>query len=124
VKKPLKKIWAISNYACGKRLAPIICIYQSALKRHEEVVATKQEERLLFKISPATIDRLLKRDRQKITLKARARTKPGTLLKNQIPIHTFADWDNAKVGFLEIDTVHHCGDSPAGEYFILWTLQT
>lgn len=78
------------------------------MKRHGEIVATVFESRLLRRISPATIDRLLRREKQKITLKGRARTKPGTLLKSQIPIHTFADWNNAKLGFLEIDTVHHC----------------
>lgn len=112
----LKKLWAISNYATGKRLVPVILIYLDALERHRELVVSAKERKLLLTISPATADRLLVNERKKITLKARSRTKPGSLLKSQIPIRTFADWDNAKPGFLEIDLVHHCGDSPSGEY--------
>ena len=110
------KLWAISNYACGKRLVPVIPLYLEALERHQELTVSSEEKRLLLAISPATVDRLLKEERKKITLKGRSRTKPGSLLKSQIPVRTFADWDNAKPGFLEIDLVHHCGDSPSGEY--------
>lgn len=118
----LRKLWAISNFASGKRLVPAIPLYLDALKRHGELSVTDEERKLLLAISPATADRLLKHERRRYTLKGRARTKPGTLLKHQIPIRTFADWDDAKPGFLEIDTVHHCGDSAAGEY--LHTLDT
>lgn len=103
----LKELWTISNLACGKRLVPAIPDYLEALIRHQELVVSDREKELLLKISPATADRMLKHERKKITLKGRSRTKPGTLLKNQIPIHTFADWDNAVPGFTEIDLVHH-----------------
>lgn len=118
----LKELWIISNYATGKRLVAAIPFYLDALVRHKELVISSKERRLLLAISPATVDRLLIHERRKITLKARSRTKPGTLLKSQIPIRTFADWDNAQPGFLEIDLVHHCGDSPSGEY--IHTLDT
>lgn len=118
----LKKLWTISNFACGKRLVPAIPIYLEALARHKELRVNKEEKKLLLKISPATVDRMLKRAKKAISLKGRSKTKPGTLLKNQIPIHTFADWDEAKPGFLEIDLVHHCGNSTFGEY--IYTLDT
>lgn len=118
----LKELWIISNYATGKRLTAVIPLYLDALVRHQELVVSGGEKQLLLTISPATADRLLVHERKKITLKCRSRTKPGSLLKSQIPIRTFADWDNAKAGFLEIDLVHHCGDSPSGEY--LHTLDT
>src|SRR5262249_53429304 len=56
------------------------------------------------------------------TVPPRGRTLPraGTLLKQQIPIHTFADWDDAQPGFLEVDLVGHCGDTTEGSY--LYTL--
>lgn len=118
VLKSLKKLWAVSNYACGVRLVPMIPTYLSALKRHESWIVNKEEKRLLLSISPRTVDRLLKHERRKINLKSRARTKPGSLLKNQIPVRTFADWkeEEKKPGFLEIDTVHHCGGDPRGDY--------
>jgi hypothetical protein len=70
----------------------------------------------LRKISPATIDRILKPERDKMTLKGRSTTKPGTLLKNNIPLRLGTEWDDAVPGFVEIDLVAHCGDTTAGEY--------
>jgi IS30 family transposase len=54
--------------------------------------------------------------RQKFHLKGKSRTKPGTLLKKQIPIRTFADWNEQQVGFLEIDLVAHDGGAALGDY--------
>lgn len=122
VLKPLKKLWAVGNFPCGKRLTPMIPVYLSALKRFNEMLVTKEERKLLTKISPATVDRLLSHERRKVNLRSRSRTKPGTLLKNQIPIRTFSDWTEKKAGFLEIDTVHHCSEENKGDY--LHTLDT
>lgn len=118
----LKKLWAVSNYACGQRLVPMIPIYLDALARHEQWRMTKEERFLLAAISAATADRLLAHERRRITLKGRSRTKPGSLLKHQIPIRTFADWNEGVPGFLEIDSVHHGGDSAGGVY--AWSLDT
>lgn len=120
--KKLRKIWVIGNYSCGQRLVPMIPIYLESLTRFKELKTTQAERKLLVSISSATCDRLLKVDRKRINLKGRSGTKPGTLLKHQIPIKTWADWDNAKPGFLEIDSVHHCGFSLYGEY--IFTLDT
>lgn len=120
--KPLRILWAVSNYACGKRLKPIIPQLLAALRRHRELIVTKDERRLLLQISAATIDRLFIHDRKRINIKGRSRTKPGSLLKHQIPIKMWTDWDNAKPGFLEIDSVHHCGTSLFGDY--IYTLDT
>lgn len=122
VLKPLKRLWAVSNYSCGPRLVPMIPVYLDALARHEKWKLKKGERKLLNKISASTVDRLLKHERRRINLKSRSRTKPGSLLKNQIPIRTFADWTEKKVGFLEIDTVHHCTEDNRGDY--LHTLDT
>ena len=120
--KPLRKLWAVGNYACGIRLAPMIPIYLSALKKHEGWLVSRKEKRLLLRVSASTVDRLLKHERRRLNLKGRSRTKPGSLLKNQIPIRTFADWTEKKPGFLEIDTVHHCTEENRGDY--LHTLDT
>lgn len=70
---------------------------------------------VLSKISPSTIDRLLKPARAKYKKRGRATTKPGTLLRKQIPIKT-NQWDETRPGFLEADTVAHCGDTVAGMF--------
>jgi hypothetical protein len=64
----------------------------------------------LVRISPATIDRLLRTHRYR---RRRCATKPGSLLKEKIPVRTFADWDEAHPGFLEVDLMAHCGESVA-----------
>ena len=120
--KPLRKLWAVGNYACGIRLAPMIPIYLSALKKHEGWLVSRKEKQLLLRVSASTVDRLLKHERRRLNLKGRSRTKPGSLLKHQIPIRTFADWTENKPGFLEIDTVHHGGSTAGGEY--IHTLDT
>lgn len=120
--RPLRELWVISNYACGQRLVPMIPTYLERLAAFNELKITETERGLLLRISSATVDRLLIRDRKRINIKGKTRTKPGTLLKHQIPIKTWADWDNTKPGFLEIDSVHHCGTSLFGEY--LFTLDT
>lgn len=112
----LKTLWVISNYACGQRLKPLLPNLIAALRRHHELIVTPVERQLLLKISSATIDRLLKHERVKINIKGRSRTKPGSLLKHQIPIKMWTDWDKTKIGFAEIDSVHHCGTSLYGDY--------
>lgn len=118
----LKKLWYLSNFSTGKRFVPLILVYLDSLERHGELKIRVWEKKLLLKISPATCNRLLKAERRKLGIKGRSGTKPGSLLKNQIPIHTWFDWDNTKPGFLEIDTVHHNGGNPSGEY--IHTLDT
>lgn len=120
--KLLRTLWAISNYSCGQRLKPMIPSYIAALRRHKELVVLPNERELLLKISSATIDRILTHDRKRINLKGKSRTKPGSLLKHQIPIKMWTDWDNTVPGFLEIDSVHHCGASLSGDY--IYTLDT
>ena len=67
-------------------------------------------------MSAATIDRRLAPERRKRELKGRSHTKPGSLLKSQIPIRTWAEWDDAVPGFVEIDLVGHEGGNAAGEH--------
>ena len=69
----------------------------------------------LLKISPSTIDRILKPLRAKYRGRGRSTTKPGTLLRKQIPIKT-NQWDETRPGFLESDTVAHCGESSLGQF--------
>jgi hypothetical protein len=108
----LKKVWYTAGCLCGKRLKPILPELIRKLEKHKELKVNKTIKRNLNKISSATIDRMLKGERRKYTLKGRSLTKPGSLLKHQIPIRTFADWNENKPGFTEIDLVgHECGNA-------------
>jgi hypothetical protein len=112
----LKKVWLIMGFICGKRLKPELKEVIPILERHKEIDLDKTVRERLCKISAATIDRALAPERKKRSLRQRSRTKPGTLLKHQIPIRTFSEWDEQRPGFVEIDLVGHEGGDPSGEY--------
>lgn len=116
VLEALRKVWDIMDYICGKRLAPVLKDTVIRLERCREIRISDKVREKLFTISPATIDRLLAKDRKKQQIKGRSNTKPGTLLRNQIPIRTFSDWNENKPGFTEIDLVGHDGGDGHGEF--------
>ena len=114
--KPLSKLWDISNFICGKRLAPLIPDYLSVLRRDRVWDYPVAIDEQLKTISAATIDRMLTPIRKKMTIKGRTTTKPGTLLKHQIPVRTWSDWNENIPGFFETDTVAFCGVSLSGDF--------
>jgi hypothetical protein len=107
--KVLVQVWRLMDYICGKRLAPILGEIVERLLRHNELRCDAATRKKLGRMSAATIDRLLRPERQKYQLKGRSHTRPGTLLKHQIPMRTFNEWDEAQPGFLEMDLVGHDG---------------
>ena len=116
VQTALVKLWRIMDYLCGKRLQPMLPELLAILERHNEFRCERETRAKLLRISAASIDRLLKPERRKYELRGRSGTKPGTLLKKQIPIRTFAEWDEQCPGFVEIDLVAHDGGLAAGDY--------
>ncbi len=116
VVKALTKVWKIMDCLCGKRLAPMLPEVVPRLVSRGELKASKSVLAKLMRMSASTIDRLLAPERKKQRVKGRSQTKPGTLLKQQIPVRTFSQWDDARPGFVEVDLVGHDGGSTAGEY--------
>ena len=112
----LRKIWMIMDCICGKRLKAALVDLIPVLKKNMEIQLTRATEEKLLAISASTIDRLLAADRKKQALKGRSGTKPGTLLKHQIKIRTFSEWNEQKPGFVEIDLVGHEGGDASGEF--------
>ena len=112
----LKEIWKICDYICSKRLAPYFKEIIPVLEKWGEIKLDAEVREKLFKISAATIDRLLSETRKKYRIKGRSTTRPGTLLKKTIPIRTFADGDEAKPGFFEVDLVSHDGGAVRGDF--------
>jgi hypothetical protein len=90
------------------------------LRRHGEQQIGGLLEAQLCSMSESTIDRLLRPYRKVGGRKPFSTTRPGSLLKSSIPIRTFADWEEDKPGFMELDLVAHCGESAEG--FYLYTL--
>ncbi len=112
--KPLKKIWLAANLPCSKRLKVILPLWIPGYIQSFGPL-TLQTQQALSRISSSTIDRILSPTRIHYKKRGRSTTKPGTLLRNQIPIKT-NQWDESRPGFLEADTVAHCGDSLAGMF--------
>ena len=112
----LRRVWQLFDYMCGKRLAVLMRLNMQLLQSDPELDIDEAVAEKLMRISPATIDRLLAADRKALSLKGKSRTRAGTLLKHQIPIRAFFDWDERCPGFFELDTVSHDGGSARGEY--------
>ena len=92
------------------------------LRRDEEILLTDAQAGLLSRMSAATIDRRLAPEKAKLFPRGRSHTKPGTLLKSQIPIRTWAQGDGATPGFVEIDLVGHEGGNASGEHCFTLTV--
>jgi len=116
VVEALTFIWKVEDRISSWRLHPFLPEMVAVLERQGELQVSETTRPLLLAMSRSTMDRLLKPARRALGPHGRTTTKPGTLLKKSIPIRTWADWDDAKPGFLEIDLVAHCGESTEGEY--------
>jgi len=112
----LEKVWALMDFACGRRIEAGMKDMLDALLRFGEIDFDQNTLEKLLKISSATIDRLLKPAKNHMKFKGISATKPGTLLKRDIPIRLGTQWDDAVPGYVEIDLVAHCGVTAAGEY--------
>lgn len=118
----LVRCWAVLRAPAGKRLAPMLPVLVPLLRRDGELDLTDDEAALLCRMSAATIDRRLAGQRAELMPRGRSHTKPGSLLKSQIPIRTWADWDDATPGFVEIDLVGHDGGVSSGEFCFTLTV--
>lgn len=112
VLKPLKAIWLAAEQMCSKRLKAALPLWLPFYEQRHGDLSSEIRTKLL-KISPASIDRLLKKVRARYPGKGLCSTRPGGLLKHHIPIRT-DNHDAVRPGFLEVDSVAHCGNSMAG----------
>jgi hypothetical protein len=112
----LVEVWKVLDYICGKRLHAVLNEVIDRLETFGEMTCDTETREKLRKISASSIDRLLMSERKKHQLKGRSRTRPGSLLKRQIPMRTFSEWDEGRPGFVEIDLVAHDGGFAFGDY--------
>ena len=118
----LTACWLVLGMPAGKRLAPMLTELVAVLRHFGELVIADDTAELLVSMSAATIDRRLAGERAQRQLKGRRATKPGSLLRSQIPVRTWADWDDAKPGFVEIDLVSHDGGNTIGPFAFTLTV--
>jgi hypothetical protein len=118
----LRLIRAFFRFRCGKLLAPLIRQQMPFIAQWPAFGITPAIRDKLMAVSPATIDRALKKDKAALAIRGKSLTKPGGILKHRIPIRTFYTPEERKLpGFIQIDTVHHCGQTTSGQYILTLT---
>jgi hypothetical protein len=121
VQHALHVAWTAANHICAKRLVPFLPTLIESLERHGHLQLNEMCRSQLLSMSPATADRILQPYRKQ-ERHGLATTRPGTLLKKQIPVRSFNEWTENKPGFMEADLVAHCGTHTDGSYLYTLTL--
>lgn len=111
-------IWRAAEQPCGKRLVALLKLWLPYYER-EQGALDKALRKKILKVSAAQADRLLAPRKARSGARGRCGTKPGSLLKTHIPIRT-DNWDITQPGYLEADTVAHCGTSLEGDF--IWSV--
>ena len=114
--RTLAELWSLFDYLCGKRLVPLIRELIDLLCSSGGFSCSPEIQQQLCSVSPATVDRLLSGERKKCIGHGDSLTRTGNLLKHQIPLRTFSEWDDAAPGFVEADLVAHNGGSSYGDF--------
>ena len=115
-KELLVQVWELLNFPSSRRLSAAMPAVLDNLERMGHKAFDLKFKKEMLKMSHGTMDRLLKHNRKSLNPFGLSTTKPGSLLKNQIPIRRGTDWDDSRPGFVEIDLVAHCGSTVRGEY--------
>jgi hypothetical protein len=114
----VKQIWLTAEQPCGKRLVPILRQWLPYYEQRYGRLSSGHRQ-MVGRVSAATLDRMLARARAERLGRGRCGTKPGSLLRSEIPIRT-GTWDLSRPGYLEADSVAHCGGSLAGDF--IWSV--
>jgi len=112
--KGVEEIWEAAGYPWAERLKALLGLWMPWARKHLRGL-TEEIEQEVLSISARQIDRRLAAKKRRLKRRLYGRTKPGTLLKHQIPIKTDA-WDVREPGYAEIDLVSHSGPSARGEF--------
>lgn len=122
VQTALVTVWEAAHRICSKRLVPFLPDIIDSLERHGHLSLSAATREKLLGISPSTVDRLLYEVRHGSRTGGITTTRPGALIKNQVPIRTFSDWDDCRPGFIEADLVAHCADDVGGSFLHTLTM--
>ena len=116
VQEALVVLWEASDRICGKRLKALLPLLIQSLERHGHLQLDHLVRERLLSISAATIDRVLKKTRTAAGKRSRKRARATSAVQRNVPVRTFADWDEPDPGFMEIDLVLHCGGNMSGSF--------
>ena len=109
----LRDVWEVAGYPWSVRLHALARLWRPWIRFRYQL--PPEQEAQLLAISPRQIDRRLQGFKRHLAKRIYGRTKPGTLLKHQIPIRT-EHWEVESPGWVEIDLVSHSGNSADGQF--------
>jgi hypothetical protein len=118
VHQALAGLWEAADRICGKRLRVLIPVLIEAMERHGHLKLDPVVRSRLLDISAATIDRLLRPQREATGRVRRRRWGAGSAVRQSVPVRTFADWGDPAPGYCECDLVEHCGGVKTGGNFV------
>src|SRR5690606_887540 len=107
--------WHLGSRICSKRLVPFLPELLAELENGRKLKLPESVRQELLSVSASTVDRVLKSERRKYS-RSPSTTKRASLVKGQVPVRTFTEWDLVTPGFFELDTVSHCASSTSGNY--------
>jgi len=109
----LEKVWTAAGYPWSVRLKAMLPVWLPWIRKRLKISPAVEQQ--LLAMSPRTMDRKLRPLKRRLSRRVYGRTKPGSLLKHQIPLQT-SSWAETRPGFTEIDLVSHSGNSASGEF--------
>jgi hypothetical protein len=118
VHQALTVLWEAADRICGKRLKELIPLLIEAMERHGHLQPDPVVRSRLLEVSAATIDRLLRPEREATGRLRRRRWGMGSAVRQSVPVRTFADWGDPPPGYFECDLVEHCGGMKDGGNFV------
>ena len=117
----VRQLWRAANGICAKRLLPFLPTLIETLERCGHMKLHKQLNKKIINMSLSTLERILKKERDKES-KGKSLTRPGSLLRKQVAVKTFAEWNDLQLGFFEADLVAHCGGDISGKFIQTLTM--
>jgi len=117
----VRQLWKAGNGICAKRLRPFLPVLIETLERFEHLKLDRRLKKKIVGMSHSTLERMLRKERDKES-KGKSLTRPGSMLRKQVAVKTFAEWNDQEIGFFEVDLVAHCGGDISGRFMQTLTM--
>ena len=111
----VEKIYKALGGIGARRIHPMIKMVLEKGIKFGHIKIDPITEMKVLAMSKSTLDRMVRRVRERNSIKGISTTRPGVFLKSEIPLRVGV-WEETDPGFSEIDCVAHCGDNAGGMF--------
>ncbi|HCG00826.1 MAG TPA: integrase, partial [Chloroflexi bacterium] len=115
IRQIVRIVWESLDCICAERLTPQLLATARHLAIFGEIVLTPTVAEQLGAISESTVTRMLRRMPRTVPRLPRHGPAQANRVLRDVPIGRIP-WQTTLPGWCEVDLVHHCGESAAGEY--------